>query len=123
MIAAAPRGVERGRNVQRSIHVGHLAAAGADEVVMLLDARIPQRGAAAGGETLHDAELLEELEGRIDRGQRRVGQALRDSLQHLLGREVPVEIEQRPVDQHALRGHPHAAFAQGRRELVVRRSH
>jgi hypothetical protein len=37
--------------------------------MMVVDARVPEQGAAAAVDAMDDAELLEQLQGRVDGGE------------------------------------------------------
>jgi hypothetical protein len=115
------RALER-RGVERRVEVLDRAADRADEVVVRVHARIEQRRAGAL-HAAHHAELLEQLERGVDRRQRDVRQAVGDGLQQLVGRHVAVELAQRAVQHHALRGNTHTAVAKSGGEFVVHAVH
>jgi hypothetical protein len=71
-----------------------------------------EEGDAAGGHAAHETELLEEIHGRVDRGQRETGEAGRGGAHHLLGAGMSIQLAQRSVEDESLRGHALAALAQ-----------
>jgi hypothetical protein len=86
-------------------------------VVVVLGAGVVEGGAAGRDEAAHGAELLEQVERRVDRGQRQVRQARFGGPQDLLGGDVPIELDEDPVQQEPLRRDALAALAEALDQL------
>ena len=78
--------------IDGAVDVGDGAAAPADQVVVLVGARVVDGGAALRGDPADEAELLEQLQGRVDRRQRDARHPAGDVGVDLLGRRVAVEV-------------------------------
>ena len=78
---------------------------------MGLGARVEERRARALDAADH-AELLEQLERRVDRRQRDAGQPCRDGVEQLVRGDVAIELAELLVHDDALRGNPHPTVAQ-----------
>jgi len=105
--------------VDGRLEVLHAAAAAADHVVVGVGARVVDGGAARGTDAAHEAELVEQLERRVDRRRRQARHPGRELAVDLLGREVASAAADVAVHQQPRCGHAVAAGAQGGRELVV----
>ena len=66
------------------------------------DAGVPEERAAAAVHPPHDAELLEELEGRVDGGEGDAGQLLARLGEELLRAQVPIAVAKQAVHDHSL---------------------
>ena len=117
--AGARGGAAGALQVERGLHVLDPAAVAADHVVVGVGAGVPEEGAATAVHPPDDAELLEELECRVDGRQRDAGQALARLGEELLGAHVPGAVAEQPVHDDPLRGRPQAALAQKLGELGV----
>jgi len=111
-------GVHAGR-----VQVGHRAARAAHQVVVRLRPRVVHLGAAQPDHASHEPDVLEQVECRVDRGQRHAGQVGFDLGQQALGREVAVQALHVPEDHAALWRHPSLAGADGGDEPVGRVGH
>jgi hypothetical protein len=109
--ARAARGGERRAGIGVGVDVLDTTAAAADEVAVVLEARVVERDAARRGDTPDEPELLEELEGRVDGRKRHVGQPLARLASKLLGGHVPVAFAQNAVEDEPLGRHSHGAVA------------
>jgi hypothetical protein len=112
-------GPGRGAEVEVRVEVLDPTAAAADQMVVLVGARVVEGGAFDDGGAADDAEVLEEVEGRVDGRKRNVGKLWRDGGEHLLSGHVAVEPAQSPVDDEPLRRHAVAAPAERRGQLPV----
>ena len=88
-------------------------------MVVGVGARVPEEGAAAAVHAPDDAELLEELERRVDGGEGDAGQPLARLGEEVLGAHVPGLVAEQPVHDDPLGGRPQAALAQELGELGV----
>ena len=94
------------------------AAAAADEVMVVVAARVPEQGAAAAIDAVDDPKLLEQFQGRVDGGEEIPGRrALASSSSS--SAEVAVALAQQPVHDESLRGGAEAALAEALAELLV----
>jgi hypothetical protein len=84
----------------------------AHHVVMLIEDRVVDSRSPARGDASHRAELLQDLEGRVDGRQSDAGKLVRDRLQHFLGRNVATQPPQGLIDDEPLRRHALAALAE-----------
>jgi hypothetical protein len=118
-VPASAGGAEGLRRVDPHVQILDGSAGPADEVVMHLGAGVPERRRAAGGHSVCDAHLLEQLECRVDRRERRVREPRLHAGEHLLGAGMPTDIGERAVDEDALGRHSKAAFPQCVFELLI----
>ena len=88
-------------------------------MVVRVGARIEHHRPAAGLDAADEAEVLEQLERRVDGRQRGAGQGVRDACENLLGREVPFVLAQEAVDEQPLRRHALAAVAKELAEGLI----
>ena len=86
---------------------------------MGLGARVVQRGRPAGVDAPDEAEALEELEGRVDRGEREAGKPFGGCARDLLRVGVAPELAQHAVEHEALARDAMAAGAERRLEARV----
>ena len=56
------------RHAHRGLEVLDAATVAADEVMVVVDARVVDGPAAPGADAPHEAELVEQVECRVDRG-------------------------------------------------------
>src|SRR6185437_8516185 len=89
--------------LDRSLDVLDGAAATAREVVVRIRAGVEDHRPAAGLDAPDDAQLLEQLERRVDRRQRGPGESVRDACENLVRGQVALVLAQEAMDDQPLR--------------------
>ena len=95
------------------LDVGDRATAPADQVVVVVRARVVDDRAALGGHALDEPELPQQLQRRVDGGEGDARHQLADLVVDLLRRDVPLGAPDDPRDAEPLRGHALPARTQG----------
>ena len=117
--ARAARAAQHAGELDRSLDVLDGAAAPARHVVVRVRARVEHHRPATRLDAADEAQVLEQLERRVDGRQRGARQGVRHACENLLRREVPLVLAQEPMDEQPLRRHALAAVAQELAEGLV----